>query len=355
LLLIASTWLGPLTGHPNLFTVVPLLVAYVLVPIVQDVWPRSRKGVAEDLYASGPWKLYYRLLPILSVPVQLAMLYFAGRYWVFGPLNGWGGAVLLLTTGVFSAMFAITIAHELVHRLAPLDRFAGGVLLSTVSFGVFKIVHIKIHHRFVGTPQDFETARRGQNIYAFWWQTLRGNVIESIQCERERLARAGQPGWKSELLVWYGLSAVWLLVAVALWGPWGGAFFLAQSTIAILQLQCVNFLQHYGLSRAVDSRGRAEPVAARHSWSQGLFLHDFLLISLPRHADHHIHPRRGFQSLVHDDAMPTYPYDYSTMVMVLLVPPLFRRVVHPRLDQLVGGLGDQVIRPSVPDGATVES
>ena len=159
-------------------------------------------------------------------------------------------------------------------------------------------------------------------------------MVESVQCERARLAQAGQPVWKSELLVWYGLSGVWLLVAIALWGPRGGFFFLAQSMIAMLQLESVNFLQHYGLSRAVDAHGRPEPVGPRHSWSQSLFLHDFLLLSLPRHADHHIHPRRGFQSLVHDGGMPTYPYDYSTMVLLLLVPPLFRRVVHPRLDQL---------------------
>ncbi len=36
-----------------------------------------------------------------------------------------GKILLVLTTGVFSAMFAITVAHELIHRRQKLDRFLG--------------------------------------------------------------------------------------------------------------------------------------------------------------------------------------------------------------------------------------
>lgn len=55
--------------------------------------------------------------------------------------------------------------HELIHRRQPLDRFIGGLLLSTVSFGTFKIVHLQVHHPYVGTPLDFHGKARPDDLF----------------------------------------------------------------------------------------------------------------------------------------------------------------------------------------------
>jgi alkane 1-monooxygenase len=267
------------------------------------------------------------------VPAQLAMIYVAGSYWCTGPLGPAGRVGLAITTGMFSAMFGITIAHELIHRRQRLDRAVGGALLSTVCFGTFKIVHLSVHHRFVGTARDFATARRGQSIYRFWGEALAGNVREALRCDRDWRGRRGLPVWRSELLAWYGLTGIFLAISI-LAGGWRGAlFFLAQSLVAVLQLECINYLQHYGLTRGTAADGRPEAVGSGHAWSQGLVLHDLLLINLPRHADHHLHPRRSYEGLRHDRQAPQYPHNYALMILLLLVPPLFRRVVHPVLDR----------------------
>ncbi len=243
-----------------------------------------------------------------------------------------GGRLIISCGGEGNAADILQVFAELVVR-EPLDRALGGFLLSTVGFGSFKIVHLRIHHRYVGTPLDFATAQRGQSIYAFWWKNLISNVSEAIRCEREELARRGQAFWHSELLLWYLLSLLWLAIDMVLGGWKGGVFWGIQALIAILTLDWTNYLQHYGLTRKQDARGRYEPVQVHHAWSSGIFLRDLALFNLMRHGDHHANPQRHYQSLRHDDNVPEYPYNYSIMYLLALVPPLFQRIVHPYLDR----------------------
>lgn len=330
---LVSVWLGRTTGYANLCSWLPLLLAYGLVPLLQALWPRPLPLLPEEVGNNPAWQLYHRLLLWLSVPAQLAMLYVATAHWQAAALHGWGYAGHLLTTGIFSGMLAINLSHELIHHRQSLERCLGGVLLSTVGFGTFKIVHRQIHHRYVGTPLDFATARRGQSIYSFWRQCLVGNVSAALRCERQRCARTGKPLWRSELLLWYGLSGMWLALALTLWGWMGGVFFLAQSLLAIMKLDCINYLQHYGLTRRLDNTGRFEPVQEHHAWSQGFYLHDLFLLNLLRHGDHHAHPQRPYQLLRTYEDTPHYPYNYALMILLSFVPSVFRHVVHPILDR----------------------
>jgi alkane 1-monooxygenase len=74
------------------------------------------------------------------------MLGVATRAFATGPYSPIGRVALLLGTALFSALFAITLAHELMNRRQRFDRACAGLLLSTVAFGTFKIVHLQVHH-----------------------------------------------------------------------------------------------------------------------------------------------------------------------------------------------------------------
>jgi len=332
-IVMLSVALGAMTNHPNLAIVTPWLVCYVVVPFVQMRWPRRPLQTSPQRAASKGWTAYFRLLPLLALPAQLAMLAVTTAAFVSGRYDAIGIVVLTLTTGVFSAMFAVNIAHELIHRRERLDRVLGGVLLSTVSFGTFKIVHLQVHHPYVGTPLDFATARRGQTIYSFWLQSLAGNFGEAIRRERMRLRRSGKRVWQSELVAWSACTLLCVGASVNWWGWRGGVFFLMQSVIAILYLDVINFLQHYGLTRQMAGGGRPEPVQDHHSWTAAMYLDDLLLLNLPRHAHHHSQPQQPYQLLKDSPDAPRYPYSYGVMTMLLLVPALFRRVAHPCLDR----------------------
>jgi alkane 1-monooxygenase len=332
-LVIGLIWLGPRVGYPNALLGIPFFIAYVVLPIVQAIWRPAPFRLSADRARSNVWSAYYRVLPLLSIPVQLAMVASATAAFVSSSLNPAGRVLLLLTTGVFSAMFAITVAHELIHRRQKLDQFLGGVLLSTVGFGTFKVVHLQVHHPYVGTPLDFATARRGQTIYSFWLQSFVGNFREALRCERQRVARSGKPAWTSQIFLWWAFTLLWLSIAVAWWGWLGGLFFVMQSVLAIMYLDIINYLQHYGLTRQFLPGGRPEPMQDHHSWTQGMFLDDLILFNLPRHSNHHSQPQVPFQLLTDSDAAPRYPYNYGIMTLSVLVPSLFRRITHPSLDR----------------------
>jgi alkane 1-monooxygenase len=57
-----------------------------------------------------------------------------------------------------------------------------------------------------------------------------------------------------------------------------------------------------------------------------------LLFQLQRHADHHANAGRRYQILRHLDGGPQLPAGYPVMILLALVPPLWRRVMDPRVD-----------------------
>ena len=331
---IVSIWLGKTTQHPNVFAALPLLITYGLTPLLELVFPYGIKPIPDPISWTKGWQFYYRCLLWLSFPLQLGMLYITLDYWNSTPFSIWGAVVYLLSVGTYSGMFAITVAHELIHHHHPSDQAMGGLLLSTVGFGTFKIVHLRIHHRYVCTPLDFATAQRGQSIYAFWWKNLTSNITEAIRCERNEHARTDRVWWRSELLLWSLLSLLWLSIAVLIGGGKGGVFWLLQSLIGILQLDLINYLQHYGLRRKRSADGRYESVNVHHAWSVGQVILDLALFNLLRHGEHHAHSQRLYPTLRHYDNGPQYPYSYTTMHLLALVPALFQRIVHPHLDRL---------------------
>jgi alkane 1-monooxygenase len=106
----------------------------------------------------------------------------------------------------------------------------------------------------------------------------------------------------------------------------------------------VKYIQHYGLERRRLAGGGFEPVGTRHAWCQTLWLDDLLLLNLPRHAEHHVHPQIPFERLGVPPDAPRYPYSYAVMILLALAPPLFRRVVDPCLDRM--GATEAAWRPA---------
>ena len=334
LVLVLSVWLGRATGHPDLFALMPLASAYLFLPIYQENWPQAAVIMPSSVRESRGWRAWYRIVPMAAPAVQLAMIYVAMQAWCEGGLAWWGKLALLFGTGSFATLFGTNFAHTLMHRREWLDRTLSGIILSMLCFGSFRIVHLQIHHPNVGTPADFSTAPRGRSFYRYWLRCVAGNFRQPFLCERARLARTGEPFWHSELVPWSLLSLGWFVGAVALFGPAGGLFFLLQSLIGISQLDLVNYVQHYGLARRRLPDGGYEPVQVGHAWSQALHLDDLLLLNLGRHGDHHAHPQTAFELLETPADAPRYPHTYAVMIVLALVPPLFRRVADGCLDRL---------------------
>jgi alkane 1-monooxygenase len=70
------------------------------------------------------------------------------------------------------------------------------------------------------------------------------------------------------------------------------------------------------------------------------------LFHLQRHSNHHAHPLRRYQTLRHADEAPQLPSGYATMVLIAMIPPLWRRIMDPRvIDHYGGHLDRAALRP----------
>ena len=162
-----------------------------------------------------------------------------------------------------------------------------------------------------------------------------GQHVSAWQIEGKRLRRQGTPiATPRNRMLQYAVLLVVLYAAIfSATGVLGVAFFAVQSLVAFASLEIVNYIEHYGLSRTRKPDGRYETVRPAHSWNTGFRMSNWLLINLARHSDHHAVASRRFQILrAYDEAdAPVLPFGYATMYLLALAPPLWFRVMQPRL------------------------
>jgi alkane 1-monooxygenase len=332
-LLPLAAWLPRWGVDTDLAAWFPLLFLFVLLPIADYAIGRDRANpdAAEAVRLEA--QPYYRWLTLACLPAQLLLLVWSGWHYAHAEF-AWSGRIgWLLSQGIISSVLAINVAHELIHKRERLEPWAGGALLSTVCYFGFKIEHVRGHHVHVSTPQDASSARLGQNTYAFVLAALWRNTHAAWRLEAQRLrARGLSPlHWRNELLWWALLSAGFACAFGAWLGAVGVLFFLAQSAIAAMSLEIINFVEHYGLERREIAPGRYERTTHLHSWNSSYLISNLILFQLQRHSDHHEHARRRYQALLHHDDSPQLPGGYPVMYLLALCPPLWRRVIHPRV------------------------
>jgi alkane 1-monooxygenase len=234
-----------------------------------------------------------------------------------------------LSTGMNGGGF--TLAHELIHRKSKICRYAGlGNLLLAV-YGHWYIAHVCIHHKRVGTASDPATARYGESIYRFIPRAIMHNLILSLRWEAARVERGGRRAYGGSNIV-VRLLAIELAGACAmmlLLGPLALLAFVVQAGIAVLFLEMINYMQHYGLERRPGDRVRPEL-----SWHTDSILDHFMLLELNRHADHHQRASQPYHDLISYPQSPMLPFGYWVMGILMFIPPLWYRVMHPRIERL---------------------
>jgi alkane 1-monooxygenase len=286
---------------------------------------------AEVLQARGG----YTAALLVWVLLELALVAWA-LVQLRAPMTGLAFAGLLVSVGVITGGVGINVAHELGHRLEGTARGASSLLLLMVGYLHFQVEHNKGHHSWVGTEHDPASARRDESLWRFFPRTLGGSLASAWRFECEELLKAGRPIWHPTNRVLWSLAAWPLLAALglAVAGVPGAVFAVGQALVAILLLEAVNYVEHYGLRRQRLADGRYERFSRQHAWDSPRRLSNIILFNLQRHSHHHQDVRRHYQGLAFDPEGPVLPSSYPVMIMLALVPPLFRAAVHPRLDRL---------------------
>ena len=279
---------------------------------------------------------WYRVITLVWFPVQATLLF--GLIWYTAHtthLNVWEKIGLFFGMGVISGTIGITYAHELMHQKSKAERWLGDLLMASVLYSHFRSEHLRVHHTHVGTPKDAVTARYNEGFHRYFprvlWQCARSAWhVESAMLARKNLAptHRSNPFWR------YAALQIAMLTLAAILGGWQGiALFTFQAGIAVWQLELVDYVEHYGLTRRHLGNGKYEHVLPRHSWNAAHKASNWLLINLQRHSDHHYKPDRRFPLLQShtEDAAPQLPYGYPVMTALAMVPPLWKRVMNKRV------------------------
>lgn len=279
---------------------------------------------------------WYRLITLIWFPVQFATLCALIWYVPTAPHLGPAERIaLFFGMGVIGGTIGINYSHELMHQRSRAERWMADLLLATVLYSHFRSEHLRVHHHYVGTPRDPVTARYNEGFQRFFPRVLHQCLRSAWVAEVAMLARRNLPALHPSNPFWrYGaLQFLMLALALALGGWLGLALFIWQALVAIWQLELVNYIEHYGLTRRYLGEGKYEHVLPRHSWNAAHRASNWLLINLQRHSDHHFKPDRRFpllQTYSEEDA-PQLPFSYPLMTLTAMVPPLWKRVMNPRV------------------------
>lgn len=290
-------------------------------------------------------------LSVLLAGVHFALLFYA--VWALSGATGLGPlswVATLLAFGLWFGQVSNSNAHELIHRSdARLFRTGMWVYISLL-FGHHASAHRLVHHRFVATADDPNTAAEGEGFWTFAARAWTGALVAGWEMEEQRRARlgtrrgtgrgtgrgAGGVRGMNPYTVYIAGAIGWVSVMVTLFGFDGLLAYLLLCAHTQLQLLLSDYVQHYGLRRRKLPSGALEPAGPEHSWDAPHPFSGMVMLNATRHADHHAHPSRPWPELrlSPQGRAPLLPYSLPVMATIALVPPLWHRMMAPRLAKL---------------------
>jgi alkane 1-monooxygenase len=327
-----------LSGGNLLATLFPLSYTFIFVPLADMVFGEDTHNPPEEIVAAMSKDSYYRVL--LYIAIALLFTQFLVVAWFIGTqsLPWWAFLALTLGTG-FSSSASLLVGHELGHKARRADRTAAQIVNGMIGYGHFCVEHNRGHHVNVATPEDCVSARMGESIYEFALREIPGAMRRGWALEKERLAKAGRPTWSlhNEIVASWLVTGTIAIGLLAMFGWIMVPFLAIHHVYAWYGLTQANYVEHYGLLRQKLANGRYELPEPRHSWNTNHIYSNLISFHLQRHSDHHANALRPYQALRDFDDLPRLPSGYPGSFGLAAIPPLWFRVMDPKLMDWAGG------------------
>ena len=345
---ILSAQLALSTGFHVFWWFGPLF-AFGVIPILDTLIGDDRDNPPEAVVPHLERERYYRYIVYLATLIEYFAFFMC--VWIVGThaLAWYDYVGFALSLGAATGI-SINTAHELGHKTSRFERWLAKVTLAPVAYGHFFVEHNRGHHVRVATAEDPASARFGESFWAFLPRTVTGSIRSAWRLETARLERLGHSPWtwRNEVLHAWAMTVVVWGIAISLAGKVVIPFLVIQAAYGASLLEVVNYVEHYGLGRRKLPNGRYERCTPQHSWNSNHVVTNLFLYQLQRHADHHANPTRSYQALRHFDDSPQLPAGYATMILFAYVPPLWYRVMNPRVVAHYGGnMAQSNIKPSI--------
>lgn len=333
--------LGFLATGPHSWWVALLWTTPVWVLVLIDNGSPPDHRQPPDSLPSWPFDLQLVLLVVLQLTNHVMVGVMASKLGVASlPEAGTALANLLaviIVSGTTAGYSGIVLAHELVHRRNPVAFNAGRLLLMFVLYEQFATEHIRGHHPRLGTPADPATARYGESLRDFIRRSIPDQFRSAWRLEKIRLGDPDMRITDPRMLRHRVLQGVILEVLIILgflgvFGPVAMVFFIFQARSAVILLESVNYIEHWGITRA------SRTVTPVDSWDTDNGFTLRTLVGLSRHADHHAQASRPYQKLRYFEDSPKMPLGYyGTILMAMFMNERYQERASAELQRL--GLG----------------
>ena len=312
----------------------PIIFTFVLIPLFELFMKPDKRNFDQETMSLEKESRFYDWILYLAVPVQLLMLI---SFLYVIELTEWNTVSFIgkvFGMGLLCGVMGINIGHELGHRSNKWEQFLGEILLLTSLNTHFLPYHNEGHHREVATPNDAATAKRGQVLFSFWFTSHFGSYVKAWNIENDRMKKQGK--WIGSLhnkMIIYSIANVVLLFSIYYFFDLKVLLaFLSAAVIGILLLETVNYIEHYGLIRQKNEKGRYERVKHWHSWNSDHQIGRLMLFNLSRHSDHHYKASKKYQILDSLPESPQMPTGYPGMMMLAFLPPLWFSIMDKKIN-----------------------
>ena len=321
--------------HSNgILTFLPALYLFGAIPFFELILKVDPQNLSEQEKVIAANDSFYSVLLYLMLPLQFGFL----MYFMFHIQEAQSTSVLIgriSSMGLMCGVLGINIGHELGHRSNRFERIIGELLLLSSLENHFLPYHNRGHHTNVGTKSDPATARRDEWLFIFWFRSQIGSYLQAwkIEITRMKIMKKYLFSLDNKMIQYTLLYSLFLGSIYTCFGSAVLIYFLFAAALGILLLETVNYIEHYGLYRHQRENGNYEQVKRKHSWNSNHVIGRVVLFELSRHSDHHFKADRPYQLMETSEDSPVMPTGYPGMMLLAFVPPLFFKVMNPRVNK----------------------
>ena len=310
-----------------------LIFLYVLVPILEQILPLSSYNLNKAEKELAKESSFFDLTLYLLVPLHLFVIYSFLITVSSANISTLDLTACVLMMGTILGVNGINVGHELGHKINhPFKMFLAHVMLTTSIQNHFVTYHNSGHHRDVGTPEDFSSAKQGDNFYYFALRSQIGGYFKTWKLESKRLIALGKNKFINPMVI-YTLIPILFLSTIYFFFNFNTMLIYGITGIyGISVLEAQNYFAHYGLRRKKQENGRYEKVQPKHSWNSDHLIGRVLLFELTRHSDHHHMGAKPFQLLESKKDSPLLPFGYPMMLMLSYFPFIFKPIMKKHLN-----------------------
>ncbi len=318
----------------GVYTYMTVIYAFVFIPALEMLLKESNEKMSDEVKKSRSMDIFFDILLYLNIPLVFS-IFFLSLNMLFYSNSSMEIIGIIASTSIMMATNGINVAHELGHRKSFFSRTCSKLLLMPSQYMHFYIEHNFGHHVNVGTEEDPATAKYKQSLYSFWITSVIGQYISAwkLQLKLLKISKHHFFSIKNDMMFYLIFQSLFICIIFFNYGLAVSIYSLIISIISFLFLETINYIEHYGLSRNKDNNGRYERVKTVHSWNSNHVVGRLVLYELTRHSDHHFISSKKYQVLESIDESPQLPYGYPTSILLSMVPPLWFKIMNPRVER----------------------